>query len=57
MSLHHHCKQHWTWSAVEGVATELELPEQPEATIRLHKARIKALSGDLTASQAALKDK
>ena len=42
---------------VEGVATELEVPNHPEATIRLHKARIKSLTSEVTAAQNALKDK
>ncbi|DBA81601.1 TPA: hypothetical protein ACH3X1_007366 [Trebouxia sp. C0004] len=42
---------------VEGVATELEVPDHPDATIRLHKARIKSLSSEVGAAQTALKDK
>ncbi|KAL0026043.1 hypothetical protein WJX79_004749 [Trebouxia sp. C0005] len=42
---------------VEGVGTELEVPDHPDATIRLHKARIKSLTSELQAAQTALKDK
>jgi hypothetical protein len=42
---------------VEGVGTELEVPDHPDATIRLHKARIKSLSSEVGATQTALKDK
>ena len=45
------------FNTVEGVGTELEVPNHPEATIRLHKARIKSLSAEMTATQTALKDK
>lgn len=43
--------------AVDGVGAELDVPNHPEATIRLHKVRIKILTADLAAAQAALKDK
>lgn len=33
------------------------MPDHPEATIRLHKVRIKSLTADLAAAQTALKDK
>lgn len=36
---------------------ELDVPNHPEATIRLHKARIKSLSGEVAAAQTALKDR
>ncbi|KAL3152394.1 hypothetical protein ABBQ32_001447 [Trebouxia sp. C0010 RCD-2024] len=42
---------------VEGVGTELEVPNHPEATIRLHKARIKSLTAEVAAAQTALKDR
>ncbi len=42
---------------MEGVGTELEVPDHPDATIRLHKARIKSLSSEVGAAQTALKDK
>lgn len=42
---------------MEGVGTELEVPDHPDATIRLHKARIKSLTSELQAAQTALKDK
>ncbi len=44
-------------TTVEGVGTELEVPDHPDATIRLHKARIKALLSEVGAAQTALKDK
>ena len=42
---------------MEGVGNELEVPDHPDATIRLHKARIKSLSSEVGAAQTALKDK
>ncbi|KAL3142432.1 hypothetical protein ABBQ38_002763 [Trebouxia sp. C0009 RCD-2024] len=42
---------------VEGVGIELEVPNHPEATIRLHKARIKSLTAEVAAAQTALKDR
>lgn len=45
------------WCAVQVVGTELEVPNHPEATIRLHKARIKSLSAEMAAAQTALKDR
>ena len=46
-----------TFGAVDGIGIELEVADHPEATIRLHKARIKSLTVELAAAQTALQDR